>query len=67
MAVKNLDIWRVAKELLDHDAATALKEAINRVTDARKANDTETEAVWVRIAKAVTELQKPKPDDGPPQ
>ncbi len=60
MAVKNLDIWRVAKELLDRDAATALKEAINRVKDARKANDTETEAVWVRIAKAVTELQKPK-------
>ena len=67
MAVKNLDIWRVAKELLDRDAATALKEAINRVKDARKANDTETEAVWVRIAKAVTELQKPKPDDGPLQ
>lgn len=67
MAVKTLDIWRVAKELLDRDAATALKDAINRVKNARKAKDTETEAVWVRIAKAVTELQKPKPDDGPLQ
>ena len=64
MRVKNLDIWRVAKELLDRDAVMALTNAVSRGEEARKAGDRETEAAWARIAKAVTELQKPRPDDG---
>ena len=64
MRVKNLDIWRVAKELLDRDAVMALTNAVSRGEEARKVGDGETEAAWARIAKAVTELQKPQPDDG---
>lgn len=65
MRVKNLDIWRAAKQLLDRNKETALREAVNCVKEARKVGDRETEAVWVRIAQAVMELQKTKPDDGP--
>jgi hypothetical protein len=59
MAVKDLDIWRSAKLLIGRDPATAHNEAIERAKEARKVSDTETEAVWLRIAKAITELRVP--------
>ncbi len=62
--VSNLAIWQSAKQLLDCYNETALKEAVNRVEEARKVGDAETEAVWVRVAQAVSELQRIKPDEG---
>jgi hypothetical protein len=57
--IKDPEIWRVARELLDYNATTALQAANKRAREAAEANDRETENVWLRIAKAVTELQKP--------
>ncbi len=65
MPVRDLDIWRAAKQLLEDYQEAARREAIKRVADAREVGDKGTEAVWVRIAQAVTELQKKQPDNDP--
>jgi hypothetical protein len=63
MKVRNIDIWRSAKQLMDQHPATALPDAVSRATEAGKVKDGETEAVWLGIAKAIRELQKKTPDD----
>lgn len=45
MAVKNIDVWRAARHLIDGHKGPALNEAAMQVKDARKVGDAETEAV----------------------
>ena len=50
MAVKNIDVWRAARHLLDGHKGPALNEAAMRVKDAGKVGDAETEAVTLRLS-----------------
>jgi hypothetical protein len=52
MTIKDPEIWRVARELIEYNATTALQAANGRAQEAAEANDRETEAGWLRIAKA---------------
>ncbi len=61
MPVSNRDIWQSARQLVEQHDADAHLEAMKRVRDARQVTDTDTEAVWMRIGKAISELQRKKP------
>ena len=60
----DLDIYRSANELIKQHGEAADIEAAMRADECLAAGDMEGEAVWLRIGKAVEELQsKERPDD----
>ncbi len=60
----DLDIYRSAHELIKQHGDAADIEAAMRADACLAAGDMEGEAVWIRIAKAIEELQsKERPGD----
>ncbi len=53
----DLDIYRSAHELIEQHGDAADIEAAMRADERLAAGDTEGEAVWLRIVKAIAELQ----------
>ncbi len=60
----DLDIYRSANELIKQFGDAADIEAAMRADELMDAGDMEGEAVWLRIVKAIEELQsQERPDD----
>ncbi len=60
----DLDTYRSANELIKQHGDAADIEAAMRADELMEAGDMEGEAVWLRIVKAIEELQsKERPDD----
>ncbi len=60
----DLDIYRSANELIKQHGEAADIEAAMRADERLAAGDMEGGAVWLRIVKAIEELQsKERPDD----
>ncbi len=60
----DLDIYRSANEFIKQFGDAADIEAAMRADECLAAGDVEGEAVWLRIVKAVEELQsEERPDD----
>ncbi len=60
----DLDIYRSANEIIKQHGEAADIEAAMRADERLAAGDMEGEAVWLRIVKAVEELQsQERPDD----
>ena len=60
----DLDIYRAANELIEQHGEAADIEAAMKADERLAAGDMEGEAVWLRIVKAVEELQsQERPDD----
>ncbi len=63
-AASILDIYRSANELIKQHGDAADIEAAMRADECIAAGDMEGEAVWLRIVKAIEELQsQERPDD----
>ncbi len=63
MPTADLDIWRLAKLLIDQDGARALLVAVQRADELLASGDMEGQAVWKRILKAVGALMRTKSRD----
>ncbi len=62
--ISDPDIYRSANELIEQHGEAADIEAAMRADDRLAAGDMEGEAVWLRIVKAIEELQsKERPED----
>ncbi len=60
----DIDIYRSAHELIEQHGEAADIEAAMRADECLAAGDVEGEAVWLRIVKAIEELQaEERPDD----
>ncbi len=60
----DIDIYRSANELIEQHGEAADIEAAMRAVACLAAGDMEGDAVWIRIVKAIEELQsKERPDD----
>ncbi len=57
----DLDIYRSANELIKQYGEAAAIEAAMRADEYLAAGDMEEEVVWLRIGKAVEELQRTQP------
>ncbi len=57
----DLDIYRSANELIKQYGEAAYIEAAMRADEYLAAGDMEEEVVWLRIGKAVEELQRTQP------
>ena len=57
----DLDIYRSANELIKQYGEAADIEAAMRADEYLAAGDMEEEVVWLRIGKAVEELQRTRP------
>ncbi len=57
----DLDIYRSANELIKQYGQVADIEAAMRADECLAAGDMEEEVVWLRIGKAVEELQRTQP------
>ncbi len=62
--VDDLDIYRSAKTLIDQHGEDAAIEAAMRADKLLAAGDVDGKRVWVRIMKAVEELQRTEPRPG---
>ena len=56
----DLDIYRAANELIKQHGEAADIEAAMRADECLAAGDMEGEAVWLRIGRAIEELQSQK-------
>ena len=62
--ISDIDIYRFANELIEQHGDAADIEAAMRADERLAAGDMEGEAVWIRIVKAIEELQsEERPDD----
>ena len=61
MTVRELDIWRAAKLLVDQHGADASIRAAQRADELLAAGDIEGRAAWLRILEAVKDLMSTKP------
>ncbi len=57
----DLDIYRSANELINQYGEVADIEAAMRTDECLASGDMEGEAVWLRIGKAIKELQRTRP------
>ncbi len=62
----DLDIYRSAKLLIDKHGEDASGFAAKQAGKQAKAGDREEHAVWLRVLKAVMELQRTRPRRGEP-
>ena len=60
--LSELDIWRAAAAMVKHFGDGAALEAAQRADRLLDEGDTVGLAVWLRIARAIEELQRDKPD-----
>jgi len=60
--ISDLDIWRTASLMVKRYGDTAALEAGQRADKLLEEGDTMGQAVWLRIASAIEELQREKPD-----
>ncbi len=60
----DLDIYRSANELIKQHGEVADIEAAMRADERLAAGDMEGEAVWLRIVKAIEELQSEERPEG---
>ncbi len=60
----DLDIYRSANELIEQHGEDAPIEAAMRADELMEAGDMEGRAVWLRIVKAIEELQSQERPDG---
>jgi hypothetical protein len=57
----HLDIWRAANILLEHFRGEAVFIATRRADTLRGKGDPDGSRTWIRIAKAITALEKQRP------
>ncbi len=55
--ISDLDIWRAANLLIREHAAEAEVVAVRRADEMLERGDHEAHAIWLRIRRAVVELQ----------
>ena len=65
--VDDLDIYRSAKLIIDQHGEDAVLEAAMRADKLLAAGDMDGKRAWVRIMKAVEELQRTEPTPGEAQ
>ena len=58
--IPDIDIWRAAALMIKHYGDTADLEAAGRADQLLAEGDTEGQRVWMRIAKAIDEMQRPQ-------
>jgi hypothetical protein len=61
--VSDIDIWRTAAEMLKGYSDTADIEAAARADALQDKGDLEGQRVWLRVLKAIDELQKVQPGE----
>ena len=59
MAISETDIWRAASLLLREHGADAEVVAARRADEMLDRGDIEGQRVWLRISRAISELQAP--------
>ena len=59
--MKDLDVWRAAKMLIDRHGDTAPAEAMKRADALAAQGDAADKVVWLRILEAIEELQNTVP------
>jgi triphosphoribosyl-dephospho-CoA synthetase len=64
--VPEIDIWRCARLLIKRYGADAKSEAERRAEDLLAEGETRGHATFLRIARAVEELQRERPAKGQP-
>jgi hypothetical protein len=60
------DIWRSAKMMIDSVGKDAEAAVAERVAKARKAGDTLNVEIWEKVADAVRQLRRQKPNASEP-
>ena len=60
----DLDIWRAAQLFVKRHGEDATIQAAFRADELLAEGDVDGQRVWLRIVKAVEELQRPKPAPG---
>lgn len=63
--MEEIDIWRTAKILIDAHGDNAWLQAAQRADHALEDGNRDAESVWMRVLKAIEELQRqqPKPSE----
>lgn len=64
MPVSDLDIWRAAQGLLKAYGERAVFEAAERADQAIAKGDVQAEFTWMRVVRAVRELERQSPGPG---
>ena len=64
MGMDNLDIWRAANILVKRYRGEAVFIAAKRADALLDLGDPEGCSAWIRIARAITELERQKPRSG---
>ena len=64
--MNDADIWRTAREMIQQYGAEAQLRARARADTARENGIPEGYDEWMRVAEAVAELERKKPDAGEP-
>jgi hypothetical protein len=60
--ISDLDIWRAAALMVKRHGNAAGLEAARRADELLAQGDTEGQAVWLRIVRAIQELQRTEPE-----
>jgi triphosphoribosyl-dephospho-CoA synthetase len=60
----DLDIWRAAQLLVKRHGPEAAIQAAMRADELLAEGDIDGQRIWLRIVKAIEELQRPKPEPG---
>ena len=64
MAIEDLDIYRVAKLMIDrHGADRAAVEAARRSDEFSLAGDVDGATIWRRVVNAIEQITKAEPGD----
>ena len=63
MTVTDLDIWRCAQLMINNHGEEAAMEAATMADDFLARGNIEAQRVWLRIVKAIDELQKVRPGE----
>jgi hypothetical protein len=59
---ENIDIYRAAKQLIDQHGDAATFEASTKADGMLETGDLEGQRVWLRILKAIKDIQNTTPD-----
>jgi hypothetical protein len=62
--MEEIDIWRAAKQMVELYPEGAVMAAAQRADSAYEQGDMFNFELWRRITKAVSELERQKPDEG---
>jgi hypothetical protein len=61
--ISDIDIWRCAQLMINNHGEEAAFEAALMADDFLSKGNTEAQSVWMRIARAIDELQRTREDE----